>query len=184
MTAVTMPATEAAPSSPAARWQVVPFEPAHLSRIAPRSFDWAEMDMFDDAAARGRAYAAAGPAFTALVGEEVAFCAGAVQLWPGVAEAWSVTSALVERHPVTFHRLVWRMLAHEQRRHGCRRLQAAVHKDHRASIRWLHRLGFVYEGRMEAYGPDGTAYLRFARLLQAGEAPSRIPDAGSYPAAA
>ena len=52
-----------------------------------------------------------------------------------------------------------------------------MRQDHGVSVRWLHRLGFTYEGRMEAYGPDGSAHLRFARFRDDSIVPLRRPDA-------
>lgn len=158
-------------------FELVGFEPWHLAHIEARIHDRLELAQIGDPVERGAAYAAAGPAFTGLRDGRVAFCLGAVELWPGVAEAWSVTSALIETLPVSFHRLVLRMLDQQQSRHRCRRLQASVRQDHRTSIRWLHRLGFTYEGRMEAYGADGSPYLRFARFCDDSPVMLRRPDA-------
>ena len=164
-------------SERAAAFEVVAFEPWHLAHIEARTPDRLELAQIGDPVERGVAYAAAGPAFTGLREGRVAFCLGAVELWPGVGEAWSVTSALIETLPVSFHRLVLRMLDEQQAHHHCRRLQASVRQDHGVSVRWLHRLGFTYEGRMEAYGPDGSAHLRFARFRDDSIVPLRRPDA-------
>ena len=152
-------------------FELVGFEPWHLAHIEARVHDRLELAQIGDPVERGAAYAAAGPAVTGLRDGRVGFCLGAVELWPGVAEA------LIETLPVSFHRLVLRMLDQQQRRHRCRRLQASVRQDHRVSIRWLHRLGFTYEGRMEAYGADGSPYLRFARFCDDSPVMLRRPDA-------
>ena len=131
-------------------FELVGFEPWHLAHIEARVHDRLELAQIGDPVERGAAYADAGPAFT---------------------------SALIETLPVSFHRLVLRMLDQQQRRHRCRRLQASVRQDHRVSIRWLHRLGFTYEGRMEAYGADGSPYLRFARFCDDSPVMLRRPDA-------
>jgi len=43
------------------------------------------------------------------------------------------------------------------------RLQAVVMKGHSAGIEWVDRLGFDYEGEMEAYF-NGKTYLRYAKI--------------------
>ena len=78
-------------------------------------------------------------------------------------------------HGLGHHHL--RTLDRQQRAHRCRRLQASVRQDHRIFVRWLHRLGFTYEGRMEAYGADGSPYLRFARFCDDSPVMLRRPDA-------
>lgn len=165
-------------------FRLVDFEPWHLAQIEARAPDRLELAAAGDALARGAAYAVAGPAFSGVARDgRIAFCFGAVELWAHVGEAWSVTSPLVEAMPRAFHRLVLRTLDEKQRRHGCRRLQASVRQAHRTSIGWLHRLGFVYEGRMEGYGPDGAPYLRFARFRDDDPVPLRRPDAVAQDAA-
>lgn len=155
------------------------FRPDDLARLDARAEDRREMELLGDAATRAEAYAAAGPAFTATLDGEILFCAGAVELWPGVAEAWAVTAAAVDRRPVALHRAVLGLLSEHQPRWRCRRLQASVRRDHARAARWLHRLGFVYEGRMAGYGADGSDHLRFARLLP-GPAPARAIDAALW----
>ena len=174
----------ASPTISPPAFEVAPFHPWHLAHIEPRDSDGIDLARIGDPVERGAAYAAAGPAFTGMRDGRIAFCFGAVELWPGVGEAWSVTSPLIETMPVAFHRLVLRTIESQQRLHRCHRLQASVRQDHRIGIRWLHRLGFIYEGRMESYGPDGSAHLRFARFLDDGPIRLRRPDASGDGAAA
>lgn len=167
------------------RLRIRPFEAGDIGRIEPRAAARREMLALGDTAARAAMCAEAGPAFTGFAGDRPVFCAGAVELWPGVAEGWALVSPLVERRRVSFHRAILGLLARHQPAWRCHRLQATVRQGEPAAARWLSRLGFVYEGRMAGYGPDGADHLRFARVLppapSAAAALPRAPDAGPWP---
>jgi hypothetical protein len=44
------------------------------------------------------------------------------------------------------------------------RIQAVVRSDWPRSRRWVERLGFVCEGVMRSFGPDGKDYCMYARV--------------------
>jgi len=134
--------------------------------IKPREFEGREMLLVGDWRRYAAAYAAAGQLFTGVVRGEIAGCAGLIPLWPGVAEAWMVSTALFTRYPKTIHRGIAAGLATLAETMGLHRIQAAVHQEHRVSLRWLRRLGFRLEGTLRRYGPDGADYLRLARLMK------------------
>ncbi|MBL8675508.1 MAG: hypothetical protein JNL07_11510 [Rhodospirillales bacterium] len=168
----------------ASRLRIRPFEAGDVERIEPRAAARRELLALGDTAARAAMCAEAGPAFTGFCGDRLVFCAGAIELWPGVAEGWALVSPLVERRRVAFHRAILGLLSRHQPAWRCHRLQATVRQGEAAAARWLSRLGFVYEGRMAGYGPDGADHLRFARILpmapSASDAPLRAPDAGPW----
>lgn len=134
--------------------KIVPFEPAHLRAVEPQC---AQGDFAAYADAVDPALVAVpSMAFTALDGTDVTGCAGVVELWPGVGQAWAVLSERALAEPVALTRCVQRELARISAARGLRRVQATVADGHGAGARWLAFLGFEVEGLLVNYGPGGT----------------------------
>jgi hypothetical protein len=144
--------------------QIVPFESWHLGLIELREHDQRAVAFGDDLVARGNAYLRSGPAYTGLHEGRVVVVAGIVKLWMGVGGGWSLTSPLVEKFPVSFHRAVWRNILKSEENLCLHRLQITVQASHIVSQSWVERLGFQFEGVLKKYGPDGEDYLLFARV--------------------
>jgi len=145
------------------RLVIIPFEPEHLYRLRPRGFEAKEMELLGDPVGRVKEYLKYGVAYTGCVNGDIIGCAGLFRLWPGVAEVWAVTTPLVEKYPVSFHKAIYRGLERLQNDMGLWRIQTAIHKDHWVSQEWVKRMGFEFEGDMPGYGPDKSTYRRFAR---------------------
>lgn len=143
---------------------IIAFEPEHLGQMLPRKFEAAEMAYVGDPELYTRAYLQRGPAWTGIVRDQIMGCAGVCLLWRGVGEAWMVTTELVARCPLAFHRAIAGRLDEVMMSMNLWRLQAAIHAEHEVSRRWVQRLGFEEEGIMQRYGPDGKDYVRFARV--------------------
>jgi hypothetical protein len=144
--------------------RIVPFEIAHLEIIKARKFEARELARLPDLEGRVLGYMARGMAYTGFLGEEILMCGGIVLLWPGVGEGWSITTPLVTAHPVLFHFAMRRIMELLVRTMGLWRLEVAIQGDHYVSQRWIKRLGFEFEGFKQAYGPDGSDYVGFARV--------------------
>lgn len=144
--------------------QILPFQPEHLLGLEARSFEAREMALDDCPLRRSADYQRRGLAYTVTKGGKIMFCVGLLLLWRGVAELWMVTTDLVQRSPLAFHRVMLQGLTVMMDNLGLWRLQTAVHSEHHLSQKWLRRMGFKYEGAMPAYGPDGATYIRMARV--------------------
>jgi hypothetical protein len=144
--------------------EIIVFEPDHLTRMQPRSFEAAEMVLIGNPLERAAQYLQCGPAFTGKIGNEILACAGLLKLWEGVAEAWVVTTPLVTSKPLSFHRAISHSLRELTASMGLWRVQAAIRYDHAVSIRWATKLGLRYEGDMVGYGPDRSTYQRYAKI--------------------
>ncbi len=147
---------------------ILPFAPEHAARLELRASDARTVaglglaDGPDGLLALGRSLAGRGPAFTAATKDgAIMACAGLALLWPGVAEAWALTSPLVEGHALAFHRAVRRMLPAMIRQMGLVRVQATVLAGYALGARWLERLGFAREtaGPMRRYVGDDDYHL-------------------------
>lgn len=94
---------------------------------------------------------------------EVVACAGLAQ-WPDfphVATAWAFVNRTISGAALlAVTRAVQSMLEirNEQR------IEACCRADLEKARRWLEILGFQYEGPARKYGPDGSDFMRFARV--------------------
>jgi hypothetical protein len=145
--------------------KVVPFAVEHLEQLTPREFEGRELAWLGPTAARERAalYRDLGPAFSGFMGDELMGCGGVVPLDQEVAEIWMVTTDLVARYPLAFHRAVRRGLAAAAASLKLRRLQTAIHAEHRVSRKWIQCLGFREELEPPLQGPEGAIYVRYGR---------------------
>ncbi|MGE4298096.1 MAG: hypothetical protein AB7E47_08720 [Desulfovibrionaceae bacterium] len=143
---------------------IEPFRPEHLTRLCPRPAARANMAWSGDFAALARAYAANGPALTLRLDGAIAACGGICLCWPGMGEAWCVTSPLVERHPIRFCKEARKALALLERATRAHRVQAHAEAADPRAGRWLAWLGFGNEGLCEAYGPHRENVYRYARI--------------------
>ena len=142
--------------------RIIAFEPKHLEILNPRSFEGKEMFLLGDVQERAKEYLRYGPAFTGIEGEQIIGCVGLVVLWPGVAEAWAVSTPLWPSKAKSVHKAITHGLKELSATLGLWRIQTAIHSEHVVSLRWLLRMGFNEEGYMSGYGPDGATYLRLA----------------------
>ncbi|MGE4334966.1 MAG: GNAT family N-acetyltransferase [Pigmentiphaga sp.] len=104
--------------------------------------------------------AAPGIGWAAEVDGQVIACAGIVQMHDERGTAWAMLSADALRHFKTLHRVIGAVLD----RAPWQRIEMTVDVRHDAGCRWAERLGFVQEGRMRAYTPDGRDCFLYARV--------------------
>ena len=97
-----------------------------------------------------------GPGWTGRLADgRVLGCAGMAQVAPWIADFWLIPSRWVKEYPVLFHRTVTREFAKLCASTDARRIQGVVDPQYPERTRWILRLGFVKEGTMRAFGPDG-----------------------------
>ena len=77
--------------------RIIRWQPAHLYMCQLNAFDEANLKMFGDFHEYLETYASTGHAFTGMSGDDVMVMFGVWQLWPGVAEAWLIPHAKIER---------------------------------------------------------------------------------------
>jgi len=81
------------------------------------------------------------------------------------AEIWSVTSPLVEKYPIAFHRTCLGLLNRFSSLYRIKRMQLVVKDGYYQGLTWASRLGFSLEGTMKSYGCDGSDYLLMGRVF-------------------
>jgi RimJ/RimL family protein N-acetyltransferase len=146
---------------------LVDFEPKHLQQIRrdPDDADPTLDALFSNLDARAERYATRGPAATILAEDNTVLAVGGIiELYPGSGEAWLLLSAEGrKRSPLSIVRNVAGFLDRNLETRF-RRIQALVAFDNRQAHRLIMRLGFVPEGAMPYYGPNGEHFIRYVRF--------------------
>lgn len=99
-----------------------------------------------------------------MIDGKVEGCLGLVMEWDKTAYAWSYLSKKACLHPYSLSKLVSKLLNMYEIGLCLDRISATTRCDSLVSRRWLQSLGFVQEGIMRKYGPDGSDYALYARV--------------------
>lgn len=137
------------------------YHPSHLEGIEVRDFEAREIDLIKGYRAQ---LVNLPDVYTLLMHGEVVIIGGIHVQWPGVAEGFLITTPLVEKYVKSFHKAMIRVIEVLRQRRKLRRLQTVVNVKHEVSHGWIQHLGFEPEGIMRKYGPDGSDYVRYARV--------------------
>ena len=101
-----------------------------------------------------------------LFEEDVVLGIGGVHnIWNGVGEAWLLLGKEAFARPRTVARHTVNMFDHMQEEHKYQRIQASIAVNDAKAKRFAEWLGFQNEGIMRKYGPDGSDYYRYARVM-------------------
>ena len=107
-----------------------------------------------------------GNAYTLFVNNKPIVAGGIFILWQGVAEGWVLANQNI--YDVKF-------LAAKEikirtdllcKKNKIKRLQTSVKAEFTTGVRFAHWLGLETEGLMKKYGPDGSDYLRMAKIYK------------------
>lgn len=110
-----------------------------------------------------------GPAFSVLrVGKktETVGVFGAVQLWPGVGEAYALPGSIARSLPIDFVKASRLILDELVKIGGFRRLQAYVKTTHKSAVQFAKVCYFVPEATLRSFGPEGADYTLFVRFAK------------------
>jgi len=144
---------------------VIPFEVDHCLEMVPREQDLKFFSLADWQS-RVKALGAMGPAFTLVTNDEdVVASAGVCVPWPGVGEAWALTSNLVDSCPLIFAKSVKKILGMCIEIEGLHRVQATDLAEGGVGERWFRFLGFDHAVRLRRYAPNGQDCIMYARVL-------------------
>lgn len=105
--------------------------------------------------------------YTYTINGEIACVGGTVILWPGVGEMWMILTANCK--DLTSGTEIALKIRHEMKvlmaENNLWRIQASVRTDFPLAERLTQALGFIKEGVMKKYLPDGTDAYLYARVL-------------------
>lgn len=132
---------------------IVLFEPNHLNHMDIEQARLFGVDLYKQIS---------GDAFTLIIDNKIIACGGIEQLWPGVGEAWLIMSEGALKYPVSVMRRAREIFPKMNTKYH--RVQALVLYQFHKAMLFVERLGFRYEGLMQAYGPNKEDYMRYVIL--------------------
>ena len=147
------------------RLEVRQFKAHDLMLIGELSDSMVGMGMLHTQGFYGQKLEESGPCFSAFDQDELIGVGGVALYWCGVGEAWLILSSMVQEFPFSLHRIVSRTLDKIITDEHLHRVQTVVPYLHMRAMAWIVRLGFKYEGLMPKYGPDGSWFSRYARVM-------------------
>ena len=144
------------------------FQLHHIKEIELRDNEKAGLASLPNFLDICRAYEMAGNAWTLFSPEGIVCIAGVFPTWPGVGTAWSFTSELVKKYPLSYFKATKKMMEAIADDMGLHRIQTVTRAEDETASRWACHLGFELEGTMKRYSPDGKDCLMFARVINHG----------------
>ena len=103
--------------------------------------------------------------YTGMEDDAVLATGGVHPMWEGVGEAWLLVGKEGYDKPKTVAQWTDYLFQILQEEHKLFRIQASVSALDLTANRYAQWLGFEKEGIMRKYGPDGTDYIRYARVM-------------------
>lgn len=143
--------------------KVLLYKPGHMDFLVPKEiFDGSvDEDRINTIASRSDIAGV----YSITIGGEMAAVVGMVECWAGVGELFSVTSEIIKRAPVAFHKTCLRLIDMDAERLKFRRLQLHVKEQFEEGNKWALSLGFQREGLLREYDMVGTNCVFYGRLL-------------------
>jgi hypothetical protein len=146
--------------------ELVGFKWEHLDNIKMRDFDKRGFSAVPDSSKQLEYYLNNGIVYTGKVYGCVAMIGGVCTIWPKVGFVWVLTSPLVERYKVFFHKACIQIIEMGIDLGELHRVETTIKDDHIVSRRWAERLGFEQEGFMRKYDTEGNNYCLYARIIE------------------
>ena len=138
---------------------VLPYEPDHLrSLLLQRSQSMMQPMLMDVSYAESLKLG--GPAFSAVVDNEIIASLGIIPQWQNRAVAWGLIGENAAQHFIPLHRAVRRFLELSD----YRRIETSVATNFKEGHRWAQLLGFKNEGTMKAFTPNGDDCDLYAKV--------------------
>lgn len=134
--------------------EIIPFREEHIEQIKPRN------EQLDEPIPN-----ACVDAVTVLFDKVPGAIIGWHIVCPGVVQVWAIVSEKAKEQPIAFHKSVLSLLEASIEKYGIQRIQMSVRVGFAQGWRWALSLGFQCEGTMQKYGPDGSNYWLFARVV-------------------
>ena len=145
-------------------WIIKPFEQEHADQIISYGMNHKLMQI--DASFKDNRICLAdkGNAYTLFLNNKPVVAGGICILWNGVAEGWVIANKNIFEIKFLAAKEIKIRTDELCKKNNIKRLQTSVKADFKAGVRFASWLGLEAEGLQKKYGPDGTDYLRMARI--------------------
>ena len=105
-----------------------------------------------------------GNAYTLWLNNKPIVAGGIFILWKSVAEGWVLASQNIYELKFLAAKEIKLRTDILCKKNKIKRLQTSVKADFKTGVRFASWLGLESEGLMKHYGPDGSDYLRMAKI--------------------
>lgn len=145
---------------------IVPFENKHAEQILEQGLNSEFLELKPEHRKYAYFLKEVGMSFTGLVNNKPIAAGGVFYLWDGVAEGWVLATKEIYKYPVFCAKHIKQRTEIILKANKIKRIQTSVKADCDVALRFAKWLGFKKEGLMESYGPDGSDFVRFARVMK------------------
>ena len=145
---------------------IVPFENKHAEQILEQGLNSEFLELKPEHRKYAYFLKEVGMSFTGLVNNKPIAAGGVFYLWDGVAEGWVLATKEIYKYPIFCAKHIKQRTEIILKANKIKRLQTSVKADCDVALRFAKWLGFKQEGLMESYGPDGSDFVRFARVMK------------------
>tara|TARA_X000001316_G_C895537_1_gene15670 strand:- start:5 stop:481 length:477 start_codon:yes stop_codon:yes gene_type:complete len=146
--------------------EIVPFRNEHAEFILSQELNASELYLKPEHRKYALYLEQVGLSFTGLVNNKPIAAGGISLLWDGVAEGWVMATKDIWKHYIVFAKHFKKKTDVLIETTNLKRLQTTVKADFKKGHRFAEWLGMKSEGIMKNYGPDGSDYIRYARIIK------------------
>ena len=144
---------------------IVPFENKHANQILEQGLNSDVLELKPEHRKYAYFLKEIGMSFTGLVNDKPIAAGGVFHLWDGVAEGWVLASKEIYKYPIFCAKHIKRRTEIIIKANNIKRLQTSVKADCDVALRFAKWMGLKEEGLMKSYGPDGSDFIRFAKVI-------------------
>ena len=145
---------------------IIPFKTEHAQYILSQQLNAKELYLRPEHRKYALYLEQVGLSFTALINNKPIAAGGIFVLWDGVAEGWVMATSEIWKHSIVMAKHFKKKTDVLIETTNIKRLQTTVKADFKLGQRFAQWLGFEKEGLMKYYGPDGSDYIRYARIIK------------------
>ena len=145
---------------------IVPFENKHAEQILEQGLNSEFLELKPEHKKYAFFLKEVGMSFTGLVNNRPIAAGGVFHLWDGVAEGWVLATKDIYKYPIFCAKHIKQRTEIILKANKIKRLQTSVKADCDVALRFAKWLGLKEEGLMKRYGPDGSDFIRFARIIK------------------
>ena len=145
-------------------WTVKTFKQEHADKIISYGMNDKLMEL--DASYKDHRICLAdkGNAYTLFIDNKPIVAGGIIVIWKGVAEGWVMANQNIYDVKLLACKEIKKRTDILCEKNKIKRLQTSVKANFTTGVRFASWLGLKKEGLMKNYGPDGSDYLRMAKI--------------------
>jgi hypothetical protein len=145
-------------------WTVKTFKQEHADKIISYGMNDKLMEL--DASYKDHRICLAdkGNAYTLFIDNKPIVAGGIIVIWKGVAEGWVMANQNIYDVKLLACKEIKNRTDLLCEKNKIKRLQTSVKASFTTGVRFASWLGLKKEGLMKNYGPDGSDYLRMAKI--------------------